>query len=148
MRTLAAQGWLTWCSYEPALGPIDFSRALVPRSVRDGFAEVQRRYPCDPATIPAHLRLRPSLDWVVIGGESGPGARPFDLAWARQAIAQCKAAGVPVFVKQMGAKPVRRYLDMTHSEGPDVEEPIPLRDRKGGDMAEWAEDLRVREYPR
>jgi hypothetical protein len=80
---------------------------------------------------------------VIVGGESGPGARPFDVAWARAIIAQCKAAGVACFVKQLGAKPY------------DSESPIPaenvsrlkLRDRKGGDWAEFTEDLRVREFP-
>jgi protein gp37 len=46
------------------------------------------------------------INWVIVGGESGPGARPFDLAWARSIVAQCDAAGVPAFVKQLGAQPV------------------------------------------
>ena len=41
----------------------------------------------------------PDIDWVIVGGE-GPGARPCDLAWIRGIVGQCKAAGVPVFVKQ------------------------------------------------
>ncbi len=40
------------------------------------------------------------IGWVIVGGESGPGARPCDLAWIRGIVGQCKAAGVPVFVKQ------------------------------------------------
>jgi protein gp37 len=43
---------------------------------------------------------RPFLDWVIVGGESGPGHRPMDPAWAEAIAAQCDAAGVPVFVKQ------------------------------------------------
>ena len=46
------------------------------------------------------------INWVIVGGESGPGARPFDLAWARSIVAQCDAADVAVFVKQLGARPV------------------------------------------
>jgi hypothetical protein len=42
------------------------------------------------------------LDWIIVGGESGPGARPFDVEWARSTVRQCRAADVPVFVKQMG----------------------------------------------
>jgi protein gp37 len=49
--------------------------------------------------------LAPHLDWVIVGGESGAGARPFDLAWARSIVQQCQAAGVPLFVKQLGARP-------------------------------------------
>lgn len=76
------------------------------------------------------------IDWVIVGGESGPRARPFGIGWARDIIGQCRKAGVPVFVKQMGARPV------------DAAGPVRLRDRKGGDIDEWPEDLRVREYPR
>jgi protein gp37 len=43
-----------------------------------------------------------SIRWVVIDGESGPGARPIDLAWVREVKAQCEAAGIRPFVKQLG----------------------------------------------
>jgi protein gp37 len=42
-----------------------------------------------------------SLDWLIMGSESGPGARPMDIAWARSIVDQCKAAGVAVFTKQI-----------------------------------------------
>lgn len=41
------------------------------------------------------------IDWVIQGGESGPGRRPFDLAWARDMRDRCRAAGVPYFFKQI-----------------------------------------------
>jgi len=44
--------------------------------------------------------IRDYLHWVIIGGESGHGARPCDLAWIRSIRDQCQAAGVPVFIKQ------------------------------------------------
>jgi protein gp37 len=44
------------------------------------------------------------IGWVIVGGESGSGARPFDLAWARSIVEQCQSAHVPVFVKQVGSK--------------------------------------------
>jgi protein gp37 len=44
----------------------------------------------------------PKLQWVICGGESGPGARPFDLAWARDVRDQCLAYNVPYFFKQVG----------------------------------------------
>ena len=47
------------------------------------------------------LRLE-GLDWVIVGGESGPGARPMDADWARDIRDQCGAAGVPFFFKQWG----------------------------------------------
>ena len=80
------------------------------------------------------------LDWVVVGGESGPGARPCRVEWVRSIVEQCEAAGVPCFVKQLGAIPVGGK-SMTPQEWR-------LREPKGGDMAEWPEDLRVREFPR
>ena len=49
---------------------------------------------------------RGCIDWVVVGGESGPGARPCDLAWIHSIIEQCDAAGVPVFCKQLGSRPI------------------------------------------
>ena len=73
--------------------------------------------------------------WIVIGGESGPGARPFEIEWARAVVAQCKAARVSCFVKQLGSIPI--------SEG----ERLLQRHRKGGDIEEWPVDLRVREHP-
>jgi protein gp37 len=106
-----------WVSYEPALGPIDFRR--VPGLNRIGQG--------------------PGLDWVVVGGESGPKARPFDLAWARSTVEQCRAAGVAAFVKQLGARPVDGGRLMARS---------PSRDSKGGDMNEWPDDLRAREWPK
>jgi len=45
----------------------------------------------------------PSLDWVIVGGETGPGARPMNPDWARSIRDQCKEAGVPFFFKKMGS---------------------------------------------
>lgn len=42
------------------------------------------------------------IDWVIVGGESGPGARPTEKAWVRSIRDQCKAAGVAFFFKQWG----------------------------------------------
>lgn len=97
--------------------------------------------------------LNEKVDWVIVGGESGKQARPFHIEWARDIVRQCKAAGVPVFVKQMGAVPFDplegdRY-EPAHPEGAAADPScrLPLVDRKGGDPAEWPEDLRVREWP-
>jgi protein gp37 len=72
------------------------------------------------------------VDWVVVGGESGPRARPFGLDWARAIVEQCREAGVAPFVKQLGRNPIG----------------VKLKDRHGGDWDEWPQDLRVREFPR
>jgi hypothetical protein len=104
------------------------------------------------------------LDWLIIGGESGPGARSFDVTWARQTIRECREAGVACFMKQMGARPVAHLSDergwiadalSCWPEGTKLSQrvtgscvhDIHLSDPKGGDMAEWPEDLRVREFP-
>jgi protein gp37 len=81
------------------------------------------------------------IDWVIVGGESGPGARPCHLSWIRSVVEQCKAAGVPCFVKQLGAQPVPRTWS-------DAAREVTIESRKGGDMAEWPYDLRVREFPK
>jgi protein gp37 len=85
------------------------------------------------------------IDWVIIGGESGPKARPFQIEWARSILAQCRAAQVPVFLKQLGARP--HYVEQHVEKLRGALRPMKLRDRKGGDMSEWPEDLRVREMP-
>lgn len=72
---------------------------------------------------------------AIVGGESGPRSRDFEIEAARSIQLQCKQQGVAFFMKQLGAVPTlaRRVLK--------------LKSRKGGDMAEWPEDLRVREFP-
>lgn len=77
------------------------------------------------------------VDWLIIGGESGPGARQFNPVWADWTVTQCKAASVPVFVKQMGSNPTLR----------DGSGWGPIRDSKGGEWSEWPAQLRVREFP-
>jgi protein gp37 len=78
------------------------------------------------------------IDWVIVGGESGPGARVCSVEWIRGVVRQCEAAKVPVFVKQLGASPL---VGQGHYQAK-------LQDRKGGDITEFPEDLRVREFPR
>lgn len=78
-----------------------------------------------------------SIDWVIVGGESGPAARPFSIDWARDIIAQCKAAGVPCFVKQMGSNAVDFLGKMNGA----------MFDRKGGTPSQWPIDVQVRQFP-
>lgn len=90
----------------------------------------------EPALERVTLPRNTSIDWVIIGGESGPGARPFYVEWARHMMNQCRPNGVVVFVKQMGSNPRR-----------DPVFPMVLKHRKGEDWGEWPEELRVREWP-
>jgi protein gp37 len=71
------------------------------------------------------------IDWVIVGGESGPGARPMEEGWALDIVDQCRELAIPCFVKQMGAAWAREH------GGP----------LKGNDPALWNPLLRVREMP-
>jgi protein gp37 len=77
---------------------------------------------------------RRGLDWVVVGGESGPCARSCDVAWIRAIVGQCSEAHVPVFCKQLGSMA-------------DEGRALRLHDSKGGDPNEWPLALRVRQFP-
>lgn len=93
------------------------------------------------------FRPKPSIERCEGCGiftESGPRGRLCDIDWIRSLRDQCQAAGVPVFVKQLGRSPVEREGGPT---GLLTWPEYPLRDRKGGSMEEWPEDLRVREMP-
>jgi len=87
------------------------------------------------------LDLR-AIHQVIMGGESGPGARLFDIQWARSVVQQCKAAGVACFVKQLGSNPFVQLNEELEAAA------IYLKSRKGGAMEEWPSDLQVRELPK
>ena len=103
---------IRFISHEPALGPLKIHEAL--------GSDDTDVWP----------------DWIITGGESGHGARPYDVDWARSLIYQAGVNDAAMFVKQLGAKPT------------DGSAPMQLRDAKGGDTAEWPGGLRVQEWPR
>jgi len=79
-------------SLEPMLGPIDLFD--VDGKIAQSMSERSMLFPAD------------LIDWVIVGAESGPSRRPFDVAWAKDVYEQCVAAGVPFFGKQdSGFKP-------------------------------------------
>lgn len=82
----------------------------------------------------AHGHHYHGIDWVIVGGESGGGARPFDLDWAESLRRQCQDAGVAFFMKQIG--------DNAYWNGARFH-----AGRKGHDMDKWPSWLRVREFP-
>jgi protein gp37 len=170
-----------WISYEPALEATDFSRSRWMWPVCQSWPA---GYPSPEAARAAGVALPPTqrqclvsahaasrfLKWIVVGGESGPGARPFDISWARSTIKACKAAGVACFVKQLGARPMMRAETregLRAGDRPGLEWPegtrfstadehmgtewqgrwALLKDRKGSVLTEWPQDLRIREYP-
>ena len=86
---------IRWLSCEPLLGPVDLGAIRVGAHVEiDALKGREWRGPLDFAW--------PKIDWVVAGGESGPGARPMHPDWARSLRDQCAAAGVPFCFKQWG----------------------------------------------
>ena len=118
-------------SVEPMLGPIEFSNVT-------GRAD---------AVWQLGKQALSGIHWVICGGESGAKARGFDVGWARSVVEQCQRASVPVpvFVKQLGAKPYD--TDASEPLNGTIAFGLNLKDKKGGDMSEWLEDLRVREFP-
>jgi protein gp37 len=123
-------------SVEPLLGPVDLG---FDRCIPNG-GDMH-----DPSTCGlAREECRCLLDWVIVGGESGHNARPCNIAWIRSIVGQCKAAGVPCFVKQLGSQPTG---DWGSGDRPFFAGHWRLRDSKGGDPDEWPEDLRVRHFP-
>ncbi len=88
----------------------------------------------------------PSLDWIIVGGESGPHARPFKLEWARNLRDQCRGSGVPFFAKQLGSNPLD--CDVPGAADPKEHMRYHTDHRSGADPAEWPDDLRVQEFPR
>jgi protein gp37 len=109
--------------------------AQIPAAVR--FLSVE------PLLGPVTLDLA-GIHWAIVGGESGPHARPCNVAWIRSIVRQCREAGVACFVKQWGSRP---YFGGHRGDVYDDHTYHKLVDSKGGDPAEWPEDIRVREFP-
>ena len=89
------------------------------------------------------------IDWLIVGGESGPHARLCDVAWIRDLVAQARSGNVLCFVKQLGANAQDENGAMRgRRSAVGIKHDFPaLLHRKGGDPAEWPADLRVREWP-
>lgn len=126
LRTLAA---VRWFSMEPLLEAVDLCHIELSGGPFDALRGGEVR-------VSTHVEAWPAVDWVVPGGESGSKARSMVIEFAEDIVRQCLAAGVPVFMKQLGAKPINR-----------AGEPYPISDRAGKIMEEWPEVLRVQEYP-
>ncbi len=116
-------------SCEPLLGPVDLRWIPVLCSGNDNYS-------LNALTGEMFDQIDRSLwtnklNWVIVGGESGTGARPMKFEWARSLQMQCQEAGTAFFMKQIGSW----WAEKLGVRG------------KGGDMEFWAEDLRVREFP-
>jgi hypothetical protein len=99
------------------------------------------------------------FDWIIFGGESGKKARPCHIEWISEGVRFCRQHNIAPFVKQIGAVPVTENANLfdwpddvqLHTGKPDDHgfafAYIHLCDSHGGDMSEWPEDLRIREFP-
>jgi protein gp37 len=119
-------------SIEPLWGQITLGRVLMKYMYTDPFGTgYQTMKPRGPHTVLGDIH------WVIIGGESGNENgkykyRPCELHWIGDLVHQCQRKGIPVFVKQLG----------TH-----LSKKLDLKDRHGGDIEEWPEHLRIRQFP-
>jgi protein gp37 len=155
-----------WISAEPLLDEIWIEKYLPGNCVRCGCP-----YTADGSCMERSNGCQggrgekgASLDWVVVGGESGQRSRSFNLYWARILVGTCIDAEVAVFVKQLGDWTIGAWYPEPY-DGPGLIQigkrkldfgPAPpqakgrwaLDKAKGGDIAEFPADLQVREYPR
>ncbi len=175
--------WVRWVSFEPALGWVDFkglhgSPPTWPALPPSIFSASCRPNQETLNAVAHHRRManlarlrhvqstvaQPSrwstgtgyLDWLVVGGESGPKARPFNVRMIPRLIEQFSAAGVPLFVKQLGSRPIERYGYLeTPCSGNGCGDgdwcsahsarPLKLKHKKGADPAEWPEGMHVQQ---
>jgi len=139
-------------SCEPLLGPVDLRQKWVKDFDGTNYEGVFDD---------RGMEIESGIQWLIAGGESGPHCRPCNFDWIRSLRDQCQAAGVPIFIKQLGGNPHGMWehgeppkYHLTHRNGrSEVLESKykngrwKLRDRAGRWMDEWPEDLRIREYP-
>lgn len=108
-----------FASYEPAIGAVDFTRITIKlsaASIVQGTCLGTNGRTFSPCGASGK-----GIDWLIMGGESGPGARPMHPDWARSVRDQCKAAGVPFFFKQWGEwMPIESDEDDFLFKGPDA----------------------------
>lgn len=147
-------------SAEPLLGPLDLTEVDDGEDALDPECWGDCACPPDPGCRKqgGDGELHRRLDWVIVGGESGPSARPCNVDWVRSVVRQCREARTPVFVKQMGAVPTTVSVNGWPNRDPfcwwwgvdddGLRATYRPKDRKGGNPDEWPEELRVREYPR
>lgn len=109
LQTPAAVRFL---SVEPLLEPVDLLNLQGGLSALTGW-----RQTADACSIPKELR---GIDWVIVGGESGSGARPMHPGWARSIRDQCAAVGVPFFFKQNG-----EFVSVSEVAGPGAHHHFP-----------------------
>lgn len=115
LMELAVAGWRSYVSYEPALGPVDFTpflgkglrcaecRRITHRDDNDVLGAAAGHVFCPRCGRESESERIGGLCAIIAGGEAGPGARPADPDWFRRVRDDCEAADVPFFLKSLGA---------------------------------------------
>ncbi len=112
-KLLAVPARVRFLSMEPLLGPVDIdtpSRLPCPNATHVVMDPETGAHECCRSCDYTGLSDNWGIDWVIVGGESGPGARPMHPDWVRSLRDQCQAAGVPFLFKQWG-----EWADMGNS---------------------------------
>ena len=123
-----------WISAEPLLSSIDIREYL-----HDSNCLIKENGNCNCSE-----PREDHLDWVVVGGESGPKARECNVFWISDIVGQCKKASIPVFVKQLGSKGV-----FEKDDGVILGAKIIIDGKGKNDKIEdFPEYLKIRQYPR
>jgi protein gp37 len=104
-------------SCEPLLGPLDLWQYAVPKFAADD----DRHYP-----------WRDGVEWIIVGGESGNGAREMKTEWVSKILDDCSGTGTALFVKQLGSVAAKE---------------MGVTDKKGDDMSEWPSWMQWQEFP-
>ncbi|QOV95238.1 phage Gp37/Gp68 family protein [Novosphingobium sp. ES2-1] len=115
---LATPAAVRFLSCEPLLGPVDLMHVDIGAYMNGLTGRAAHEYDpvCRWPLIKPFYHMQsgltsPGIDWVIAGGESGPGARPMHPDWARSLRDQCAAAGVPFHFKQWGEWAPRDIFD-------------------------------------
>lgn len=116
-KLLAVPACVRFLSMEPLLGQVNLAKLNNPGPLHQSGAFINALRGGTWGEVPTtgeRLRITHSpldtVDWVIVGGESGPGARPMHPDWARSLSDQCRAAGVPFLFKQWG-----EWTDFDHT---------------------------------
>lgn len=154
-------------SCEPLIGPVDLSEHSYWQCP---FCRVAGTHEWSQCREHGPMIFASGIDWVIVGGESGPKARPCSPLWISSLVNQCGTNGIPCFVKQLGQNCVTRNdsfgceseypgnfpedMGVEHNihgilekyQGADCR--VRFSDKKGGNPDEWPPALRVRQFPK
>ena len=130
---------IRWVSCEPLLGEIDFTKAFTDSCfICSGMGQVgslgTKCFNCKGSGRTVSDREEDRIEWVVLGGESGPKARTCQMQWMESAIAQVQDFDSRVFVKQLGADPM--YYGNSLNRG-----------GANKNIEQWPHQLRIRQFP-